>query len=289
MKNILIVLTATLLFTLTVNGQNLFFIGENSYPCTETMTLKSNSDDADDLNILLAKDGNTGLFAVSTESYFGAIFSEKLIIYLDDGTVITCNDRKASDYVDERAKAVYPLTGYQLNKLKNSNIHTVRYTLETRSDQGLLSDMEWNWSASKKGVQTKTIISDFLEGKITDTVEYRPEGNKGVGTGAAEVNIYGEGGGTGTDGISYDLAGRKMIYHVKPKHEIQNEGIVVVDITVDRNGNVTKATAGVRGSTTLEEYFLRVAMEAAMATKFDRKPDAPKIQKGTITYYFILR
>lgn len=115
------------------------------------------------------------------------------------------------------------------------------------------------------------------------------EGNQGVETGAAGVNKYGDGSGTGTEGISYDLAGRSMITQVKPKYDIQNEGIVVVEVTVDRNGNVTQAVAGVKGSTTLEDYFLRVAREAAMATKFDRKPDATVIQKGTITYHFILR
>ena len=87
----------------------------------------------------------------------------------------------------------------------------------------------------------------------------------------------------------YDLAGRQARSLPKPKYDIQSEGIVVVEVTVDRNGNVTKATPGVRGSTTLEEYFLRVAREAALTAKFDRKPDAPVIQKGTITYHFILR
>lgn len=115
------------------------------------------------------------------------------------------------------------------------------------------------------------------------------EGNQGVETGAVGVNKYGEGGGSGTEGVSFDLAGRQAQSLPKPKYDIQSEGIVVVEVTVDRNGNVTKATPGVKGSTTLEEYFLRVASEAALTAKFDRKPDAPVIQKGTITYHFILR
>ena len=253
MKKILIVLTATLLFTLTVNGQNLFFIGENSYPCTETMTLKSNSDDDDDLNILLAKDGNTGLFAVIAESYFGAIFSKEIIIYLQDGTVIKCNNRVTYDYVDSKAKAVYSLKGDQLNNMRNSNIHTVRYTLEVASDEDNLLTMEWNRSASNNGIPTKTIVTDFLEGKIKDTVEFRGvaggEGNQGVETGSVNSNVYSDGSGAGTEGISYDLAGRQARSLPKPKYDSQSEGIVVVGVTVDRNGNVTKATPGVRGST----------------------------------------
>ncbi|HDZ41168.1 MAG TPA: hypothetical protein ENH59_05765 [Bacteroidetes bacterium] len=114
-------------------------------------------------------------------------------------------------------------------------------------------------------------------------------GNQGVETGVAGAANYGEGSGTGDKGVSFDLSGRQARSLPKPNYDIQSEGIVVVEVTVDRNGNVTQAVAGVKGSTTLEEYFLRVARDAAMAAKFDRKPDAPVFQKGKITYHFILR
>ncbi|MBN1387458.1 MAG: hypothetical protein JW965_03375 [Bacteroidales bacterium] len=114
-------------------------------------------------------------------------------------------------------------------------------------------------------------------------------GNQGVETGAINAGVYGEGAGTGTEGVSFNLAGRQAQSLPKPDYDIQNEGIVVVEVRVDRNGNVTQATPGVKGSTTLEEYFLKVARDAAMAAKFDRKPDAPATQVGTITYHFILR
>jgi hypothetical protein len=333
MNKLLYILSVSLFITVTTNSQNLFFIGENSYPSSVTCTLHANSYDAEDLDVVLARDGETGLFVVITESNFGENFSEKLIIYLEDGTVISCNKRTASDYIDGKAKAVYSLTGEQLKSLMNSNIHTVRYTLEIESDRGLISNMKWNWSATNKGIQTKNLISDFWEGKIKNSGDYRltkentqgwiskeeerladirrrthnalsstggsgtgtnqgiagGEGNQGVETGAVGANKYGEGGGTGNEGISYDLAGRQAQSLLKPKYDIESEGIVVVEITVDRNGNVTKATPGVKGSTTLEEYFLRVARETALTAKFDRKPDAPVIQKGTITYHFIMR
>ncbi|TFH37071.1 MAG: hypothetical protein E4G95_05095, partial [Bacteroidia bacterium] len=105
-------------------------------------------------------------------------------------------------------------------------------------------------------------------------------GNQGVKTGAVNSNVYGEGSGTGTRGISFDLAGRTPTKLPNPTYDIQSDGIVVVEVTVDRNGNVTQAVAGVKGSTTLEDYFLRVAKEAALAAKFDAKPDAPTFQKG---------
>ena len=64
MKRNLIILIATVFITLTVKGQNLFFIDEQSFPCTETITLQSNSDEwyLDNLKVLFAKDGKKALF-----------------------------------------------------------------------------------------------------------------------------------------------------------------------------------------------------------------------------------
>ena len=50
-----------------------------------------------------------------------------------------------------------------------------------------------------------------------------------------------------------------------------------------------QAVPGIKGSTTLDEYLLKVAKEAAMKATFEAKPDAPAIQKGTITYNFKLK
>jgi colicin import membrane protein len=121
-------------------------------------------------------------------------------------------------------------------------------------------------------------------------------GNQGSLTGSLDSKIRGEGNGTGTKGtgtgdkgISYNLAGRGFRSLPSPKYDYQGEGRVVVDVTVDRMGKVINANAGTKGSTTLDAYLLKVAREAAMTATFDPKPDAPEIQKGTITYNFILK
>jgi colicin import membrane protein len=114
-------------------------------------------------------------------------------------------------------------------------------------------------------------------------------GNQGVPYGSVDSRIRGDGYGTGTKGVSYDLQGRKFRSLPSPKYDYQGEGRVVVDVSVDRSGKVVQAIAGVKGSTTLDEYLLKVAKESAMQAKFDAKPDAPAIQKGTITYIFILK
>lgn len=115
------------------------------------------------------------------------------------------------------------------------------------------------------------------------------QGNQGVPTGSPDAPNYGPGGGQGTDGISFDLGGRRALSLVKPPYDLQKDGIVVVAVTVDRNGRVTDATPGMKGSTTLDETLLKLAKDAALKTRFEQKNDAPIIQKGTITYDFRLR
>jgi colicin import membrane protein len=114
-------------------------------------------------------------------------------------------------------------------------------------------------------------------------------GNQGVESGTPGVRNYGPGGGTGTTGVSYSIAGRKNQALPLPVYDYQGEGIVVVEVTVNKAGSVIKAVPGVKGSTTLDEYLLRVAKEAALKAKFDDNINAPEIQKGTITYIFKLK
>jgi colicin import membrane protein len=117
-------------------------------------------------------------------------------------------------------------------------------------------------------------------------------GNQGVPTGSVDSKVYGPGGGSGTggQGNSYDLQGRKVSQALPiPKYEIQEGGRVVVEVSVDRDGKVVQAVPGYKGTSTLDEYLLKAAKDAAMKARFEVKPDAPVIQKGTITYNFILK
>jgi len=115
------------------------------------------------------------------------------------------------------------------------------------------------------------------------------QGNQGVTSGSVDSKVRGEGNGLGEKGISYDLQGRGFQALPPPRYDYQGEGRVVVEVSVDRSGKVIQAVPGTKGSTTLDEYLLKVAKEAALEARFETKPDAPVIQKGTITYNFILK
>ncbi len=119
-------------------------------------------------------------------------------------------------------------------------------------------------------------------------------GNQGDPNGSINSKVRGSGSGlgnsgtgTGAKGPSYELEGR----HTKgdlplPKYEYQVEGTVVVEVYVDRAGKVVRAVPGTKGSTTLDDYLLKVAKDAALQARFEVKQDAPEIQKGKITYNF---
>jgi len=115
------------------------------------------------------------------------------------------------------------------------------------------------------------------------------KGNQGNVSGSENSANHTEGSSSGSKGISFSLAGRNPLLLPKPDYNYQVEGKVVVEVTVDRLGNVTNAVAGVRGSTTLDENLLNAAKKAALRARFDTKPDAPAYQKGTITYHFMLQ
>ncbi|NOY36767.1 MAG: hypothetical protein GXO83_04255 [Chlorobi bacterium] len=125
--------------------------------------------------------------------------------------------------------------------------------------------------------------------KTTSEGETQGSGNQGNPFGSKESASHTGTPTGGSGGVSYSLAGRTPVNLPLPEYNYQEAGIVVVEVTVDKNGMVTKAVPGVKGSTTLDEYLLKVAREAALRARFDRKPDAPAFQKGTITYHFILQ
>ncbi|MBK7570682.1 MAG: hypothetical protein IPI10_03325 [Bacteroidetes bacterium] len=113
-------------------------------------------------------------------------------------------------------------------------------------------------------------------------------GKNGNGTGDGGGEGTGKGTGSGK-GISFSLSGRKLIRTPQITDHSQETGKVVVDITVDKDGTVETAIPGGRGSTTTSAYLFRLAKEAAMKAKFNPSPEGADIQKGTISFVFLVQ
>jgi TonB family protein len=112
-------------------------------------------------------------------------------------------------------------------------------------------------------------------------------GNQGVPQGVANAERYGPGGGTG-NGVSFSLDGRTSLSLPKPQYPGNEQGVVVVKVTVDKNGLVKNAEAGVRGSNTADPDLIAAARRAALQARFNVDSNAPDVQTGTITYRFVL-
>ena len=109
---------------------------------------------------------------------------------------------------------------------------------------------------------------------------------QGLGTGSGYGN--GNGGGRGNGTGNYQLAGRKFLSTPNPQYTCNEEGTVVVQITVDRTGKVINAQPGVRGTTNAAKCLLDQAKIAALNTKINPSDDAPDKQVGKIIYSFKL-
>ena len=114
---------------------------------------------------------------------------------------------------------------------------------------------------------------------------YKGNGGSGGGTGSGNGTGVGDGTGSGT----FNLDGRINTYLPKPAYNSDEQGKVVVAITVDKSGKVTKAVAGAKGTTITDKSLWKQSEQAAYKAKFNPKSDAAIEQKGTITYIFLKR
>ena len=111
-------------------------------------------------------------------------------------------------------------------------------------------------------------------------------GDQGQVHGTPESINYEGLGGEGK-GISYSLAGRGAKVIPKPTYTSPEQGRVVVDIWVNRQGIVIRAVDGAKGTNISDLNLRRMAREAALQAKFSEDPNAAELQRGTITYNFI--
>ncbi len=140
---------------------------------------------------------------------------------------------------------------------------------------------------SNPAAEYKKSSKDKSGGKgITGTPGY--QGNPNGNPNSNNYNgMPGTGGdGPGGDGNSYMLGNRRALKKEVPDVKNINErAIVVVNIWVDRDGNVTRAERGL-GTLSANPFYINKAIEAAKKVKWEASADAPELQLGKIKYVF---
>ena len=205
-------------------------------------------------------------------------FEEAPVVESDKKTSENLIEEKA---LEEERKREEELEKQRLEKIERERLEELERQRQEEKRIQEINDRTRNALSNSRNNADNTATG---EGETTG------QGNQGSETGSVNSDNHSSGiSGLGDKGISYSLEGRTPQLLPKPEYNYQAEGIVVVEVTVNQNGNVTKATAGVKGSTTLDSNLLKAAQKAALAAKFDRKPSAAAFQKGTITYHFLLQ
>ncbi len=112
-------------------------------------------------------------------------------------------------------------------------------------------------------------------------------GDQGKPHGYKESDDYTGQGGKG-NGVSFNLGGRGYLFLEKPTAKFKEQGTVIVNIWVDKDGQVKKAQVRAKGTNILDENLKRIAVDAAYNSTFVKDNNAVDLQRGTITYNFIL-
>lgn len=142
---------------------------------------------------------------------------------------------------------------------------------------------------------TKSLVSNLLKNKTEEGEDLQGEGNDLVqgDKGKIEGNLYSssyyDNEGIAGKGKGYGLNGRNLQTNGKVVQECNQEGTVVVRITVNNNGEVIQAEPGVKGSTNTHPCLLDPARKTAFLHKWFPDMRAPVQQVGYVVIQFKLR
>lgn len=91
---------------------------------------------------------------------------------------------------------------------------------------------------------------------------------------------------SGKSSVSYNVEGRFARLLPIPVFQCEFGGRVVVTVVISRKGAVQRA-AVLEADSDSDECLHEAAVNAALRSRFNEKPEAPALQTGTITYNFV--
>ncbi len=175
----------------------------------------------------------------------------------------------------------------------NSNEEVITQDNEDAPSVTTKTDKDTNPTTAPETKETKpTINPNALYSGKTKTANT----GKGDGTGSTPGNQgsingdnlstnYGEGG-SGFGNLT--LANRQYVNRPRIDDQGQSSGKIVVEIRVDRTGEVVFARAGARGTTLTDTNLWRKCELAVRGAKFTSSSSAPEVQVGSIVFSFKL-
>ena len=139
---------------------------------------------------------------------------------------------------------------------------------------------------------TKNIVSNLLNKKkqVNDNQPNISQSlvNKNSRNQSAYSSTYYNSSISGSDIKSYGLNGRSLQSKGKVLQECNEQGLVVVRISVNRKGEVVTAEPGVKGTTNTHPCLLNPAKKTAQLHKWFPDNEAPELQFGFVVIQFKL-
>lgn len=185
---------------------------------------------------------------------------------------------RLAEQVRERQMSEYDFSDVR-NRTSNENADASDYEQALRSAAGselsrtgreVQERLNANREAFERGVREAEAIGENRDRSGGDDTPVRD--------GKAAGNVT----------VSYSLD-NPLRYRYKlpvPAYTCESGGMVVVNITVDRSGDVTAASVD-RARSSSDEGLHEAALSAARRSKFDLNQSAPERHKGTIIYIFL--
>ena len=165
---------------------------------------------------------------------------------------------------------------------------------DTKSAKEIEAERRAAEEAERKRIEkeTKAKADNLIAGAFGKGNSMSSKGNSsdGEGTQGSKDGNSSAGKTTGVGGTGvFDLNGRSLSPAglPKPHYNVQEEGRVVVTITVNPQGNVVKASINSRTNTS-SPALRKAALDAAKKATFNAVSQLDD-QEGTITYYFKLK
>jgi outer membrane biosynthesis protein TonB len=185
---------------------------------------------------------------------------------------------------DEPKKAIEKPVEIQKPKPSKSTTDALSNLLNNSNTKGGDGDDDEAGNKGKANGNTKATGYDGGGGSGTGS-----GGGSGSGQGLGSGSGYGTGvgSGSGAGNGNWKLAGRKLSNRSKQIQKCNEYGTVVVQVTVNRNGNVIAAKYA-KGTTNTNQCLLEPAYATAKSYKWQPDENAPETQIGFITINFKL-
>ncbi|HTD39451.1 MAG TPA: hypothetical protein VK671_02435 [Mucilaginibacter sp.] len=215
----------------------------------------------------------------------------------------TTNEGMGTDYMstEEPSKSERP-NHTRPTKITHAPV-TPQKTQEQQTDKKVVTQNtedapEVNANAKKPSTAPATqAVAKPAKPTLNQNALYKGKSNGGTGNGDGTTNTPGNQGspngsnlsnnynGTGSGNGGLHMAQRSFESPPTVTDDNMHTGKVVIDIRVDKNGNVTYAQAG-RGTTISDNNLLRRCEASARNSKLNAPENAPDSQEGTIVFVF---